>query len=115
MRSVCSPGRGKLSRPCTYLYCAYLDLRSCPPRTRNSQASFTKRTVVFELAGFTSIDDRDTGGVGANAHGACLELDPLNFDFLHKFNELREATRFPRVAAILDRALSIVPNDVGGA
>jgi serine/threonine-protein kinase len=108
------PGAGETHLAlATYLYCAYLDYGRARQELEIAKRALPNEPLVFELAGYI---DRRQGRWEASAQALehALELDPLNFDFLQQVAmscaKLRD---FPRVAAILDRALSIVPNDVG--
>jgi len=96
-----------------YLYCGYLDYDRAGQELEIAKQALPNEPLVFELVGY--IDRRRGRWEDSTRNlGHALELDPLNFDFLQQvalgYWKLRD---FPRVAATLDRALMLKPNDAG--
>jgi TolB-like protein/class 3 adenylate cyclase/Tfp pilus assembly protein PilF len=96
-----------------YFYCGYLDYDHAGQELDIAKQALPNEPLVFELAGYI---DRRRGRWEDSARnlGHALDLDPLNFDFLQQvassYSKLRD---FPKVAATLDRALALKPDDAG--
>ncbi len=96
-----------------HLYCGFLDYDRARSELELARRSLPNEPLVFELAGFI---DRRQGRWDASTHNLlrALELDPRNTYTLQQlavsYYYLR---RYADEAAILDRALAILPNDVG--
>jgi tetratricopeptide (TPR) repeat protein len=96
-----------------HLYCGYLDYDRARHELAIARQTLPNEARVFELSGYI---DRRQGRWDESTHNLerALALDPRNFYILQQiarsFDYLR---RFADEAAILDRALAIVPNDIG--
>jgi TolB-like protein/Tfp pilus assembly protein PilF len=96
-----------------HLYCGYLDYDRAREELVVARNGLPNEPRVFELSGYI---DRRQGRWDESTHDLerALALDPRNFFILQQiarsFDYLR---RFADEAAILDRALAIVPNDIG--
>jgi serine/threonine-protein kinase len=96
-----------------HLYCGYLDYDRAREELVIARNALPNEPRVFELAGY--IDRRQSHWDESTRNfERALALDPRNFYILQQiarsFDYLR---RFADEAAILDRALAIVPNDIG--
>lgn len=96
-----------------YLYSGYLDYDRARQELEAAKRALPNEPLVFELAGYIS-RRRGRWDESARDLGHALELDPLNFDFLQQVAvSYAKGRDFQKEAATLDRALKIVPNDVG--
>jgi len=96
-----------------HLYCGYLDYDSARQELEIARRSLPNEPLVYELAGY--IDRRQGRWSDSNRNLAlALEFDPRNTYTLQQlalsYNYQR---RFADAAAIMDRALRIMPNDPG--
>jgi TolB-like protein/Tfp pilus assembly protein PilF len=95
-----------------YLYFGPLDYAAALAELENARRSLPNDPRVFELIGFIL---RRCGQQeeGLRNLEKALELDPRSYDIMQQialsYEQLR---RYPEEAAILDRALTIIPNDV---
>ena len=96
-----------------HLYCGFLDYDRAQHELELARRSLPNEPLVFELAGFI---DRRQGHWDASTRNflRALEIDPRNTYTLQQlavsYYYLR---RYADEAAILDRALAILPNDAG--
>jgi TolB-like protein/Tfp pilus assembly protein PilF len=96
-----------------HLYCGYLDYERARAELSIAREALPNEPHVFEL---TSYIDRRQGRWEESLRNIqrALELDPRNADYLQQiarsYGYLRRA---PEEAAALDRALAIVPRDIG--
>jgi TolB-like protein len=94
-----------------YLYRAFLDYDGARAEIAIAQQALPNDPVVFELLGYI---DRRQGRWEESARNLerAIELDPRNFFLLQQislsYNSLRQ---YAKMAAALDRALQIVPDD----
>ncbi len=96
-----------------HLYCGFLDYDGARRELDLARDSLPNEPLVFELAGFV---DRRQGRWDAATRNflRALELDPRNTYTLQQLaNSYYYLRRYADQAAILDRALAILPNDVG--
>ena len=96
-----------------HLYCGFLDYDQARQELELARHWLPNEALVFELAGFI---DRRQGHWDASMRNLAraLDVDPRNTYTLQQvavsYQLLR---RFEDAAALLDRALAILPNDVG--
>jgi TolB-like protein/class 3 adenylate cyclase/Tfp pilus assembly protein PilF len=96
-----------------HLYCGYLDYNRARQEIEIARRTLPNEPRVFELAGY--IDRRQSRWDESMANlRRALELDPRNFYILQQLARSYDLLRdFRNEAAILDRALTIAPNDAG--
>src|SRR5499427_5915291 len=96
-----------------YLYYCLRDYNGALAELEVARRSLPNDPRLFELTGYI-LRRRGQLGEGARNLERSVELDPRNFLTLQQlalsFQALR---RYPEEAAALDRALTIVPNDIG--
>src|SRR5215468_7377662 len=96
-----------------YLYYCLRDYNAALAELEVARRSLPNDPRIFELTGYI-LRRRGELGEGARNLERSMELDPRNFLTLQQlalsFQALR---RYPEEAAALDRALTIVPNDIG--
>jgi len=97
----------------TYLYGGFLDYERASHELAIARRSLPNESSVFELAGYVNRrQGRWKESIQDLEHA--VDLDPLNSDYLQQLSLSYTKVRdYPRVAAVLDRALRLVPNDVG--
>ena len=96
-----------------HLYCAYLDYDLARHELAIATSLLPNEPKCFELTGFL---ERRAGNweEAVKQLSKALELDPRNVYLLHQLSLTYEhMRRFPEMARTLDRALAIVPDDVG--
>ena len=96
-----------------HLYCGFLDYDRARRELELARRSLPNEPLVFELAGFM---DRRQGRWDASTRNLlrALELDPRNTYTLQQLAaSYYYMRRYADQAAILDRALAILPNDAG--
>jgi TolB-like protein/Tfp pilus assembly protein PilF len=96
-----------------HLYCGFLDYDRARQELELARRSLPNEPLVFELAGFI---DRRQGRWDASTRNLlrALELDPRNTYTLQQIAvSYQLLRRFDDAAAMIDRALAIVPNDPG--
>jgi len=94
-------------------YCAYLDYDLARRELAIATSLLPNEPRCFELAGFL---ERRSGNweEAVKRLSKALALDPRNVYLLHQLSLTYEhMRRFPEMAATLDRAVAIVPDDVG--
>jgi serine/threonine-protein kinase len=95
-----------------YLYRCLRDYNGALAELEVARRSLTNDPRIFELTGYI-LRRRGQQEQGARNLERSVELDPRNFNTLQQlalsYHYLR---RYPEEAAVLDRALTIVPNDV---
>ncbi len=95
-----------------YLYFGPRDYSAALAELENARRSLPNDPRIFELIGFI-LRRRGQQEEGLRNLEKALELDPRSYDRMQQialsYENLR---RYPEEAAILDRALTIVPNDV---
>jgi len=97
----------------TYLYGGYLDYDRARKELEVAGPLLPNESSVFELAGYIN---RRQGRWQESTRDLehAVELDPLNFDYLQQLSQTYVKMRdYERVVTTLDRALKIVPDDVG--
>ena len=96
-----------------HLYCAYLDFDLARRELAIATSLLPNEPRCFELGGF--LERRSGNWEQAVRHlSKALELDPRNIYLLQQLSLTYEhLRRFPEMAATLDRAGAIVPDDVG--
>jgi TolB-like protein/Tfp pilus assembly protein PilF/class 3 adenylate cyclase len=96
-----------------HLYCGYLDYDRARDELAIARAALPNEPRVFELAGYIDRRQGHWDDATRNLQRA-LELDPRNFYILQQiarsYDYLR---RYPDEVAILNRALTIMPQDAG--
>src|SRR4029077_15501467 len=95
-----------------HLYRGYLDYERARAEIAIAQRTLPNDPLVFELLGFI---DRRQGRWEDSARnlGRAIELDPRNIYTLQQISlTYQSLKRFSEQAAVLDRALTIVPKDV---
>ena len=96
-----------------HLYCAYLDYDLARRELAIATSLLPNEPRCFELTGFL---ERRAGNweQAVKQLSKALELDPRNVYLLHQLSLTYEhMRRFPEMARTLDRAIAIVPDDVG--
>jgi TolB-like protein/Flp pilus assembly protein TadD len=96
-----------------HLYCGYLDYDRARRELKLAHRSLPNEPLVFELAGFM---DRRQGRWDASTRNLlrALELDPRNTYTLQQIAvSYQLLRRFDEAAAMIDRALAVLPNDPG--
>jgi TolB-like protein len=95
-----------------YLYFGPRDYAAALAELENARRSLPNDPGIFELIGFI-LRRRGQQEEGLRNLEKALELDPRSYDIMQQialsYEQLR---RYPEEAAILDRALTIIPNDV---
>src|SRR5438552_4698821 len=95
-----------------YLYYGQRDYAGALAELENARRSLPNDPRIFKLIGFI-LRRRGQQEEGLRNLGKALELDPRSYDIMQQialsYEQLR---RYPEEAAILDRALTIIPNDV---
>ena len=97
----------------TYVYGGHLNYDRARQELDIARRSLPNEPSVYELAGYV---ERRQGRWEQSMRDLehAVELDPLNFDYLQQLAQSYAKIRdFSRLAATLDRALRIVPSDVG--
>jgi len=97
----------------SHLYCAYLDYDHARAELALARQLLPNESFVFELAGYI---DRRQGRWEDSAKNfeRGLELDPRNIYILQQLSiNYHYLRRYAERKAVLDRALEIVPGDVG--
>ena len=95
------------------LYYGYLDYGGARRELALARTTLPNEPLVSELAGFI---DRRQGLWDESLHHLehAVELDPRNFYFLQQLSQsYQKLRRFADAAAIMDRALAVVPDDLG--
>jgi serine/threonine-protein kinase len=95
-----------------HFYCAYLDYDLARRELAIATKLLPNEPRCFELAGFL---ERRAGNweEAVKQLSKALELDPRNVYLLHQLSLTYEhMRRFPEMAAMLDRAVAIVPDDI---
>jgi TolB-like protein/Flp pilus assembly protein TadD len=96
----------------TYLYFCLRDYNGALAELEVARRSLPNDPRISELSGYI-LRRRGQQEEGARNLERAVELDPRNYDILQQlalsYDGLR---RYPEEAAVLDRALTIVPNDV---
>jgi TolB-like protein/class 3 adenylate cyclase/Tfp pilus assembly protein PilF len=97
----------------TYVYGGHLNYDRARKELDIARRSLPNEPSVYELAGYIHRrQGRWEQSMRDLEHS--VDLDPLNFDYLQQLAQSYAKIRdFPRLAATLDRALRIVPNDAG--
>ena len=97
----------------TYLYGGYLDYDRAGKELEVARRLLPNESSVFELAGYINRrQGRWPQSIQDLEHA--VALDPLNFDYLQQLSQSYTKIRdYGRVVSTLDRALRIVPDDVG--
>ena len=96
-----------------HLYCAYLDYDLARRELAVATSLLPNEPRCFELTGLL---ERRAGNweQAVKQLSKALELDPRNVYLLHQLSLTYEhMRRFPEMARTLDRAIAIVPDDVG--
>jgi tetratricopeptide (TPR) repeat protein len=96
-----------------HLYCGYLDYDRARAELQIARETLPNEPRVFEL---TSYIDRRQGHWDESLRNIqrALDLDPRNVDYLQQIaRSYFYLRRFSEEAEILDRALEIVPHDIG--
>ena len=104
-------GEAHLARA-QHLYRGYLDYDQARAEIAIAQRTLPNASLPFQLLGYI---DRRQGRWNESAHAfeRAIELDPRNFNALQQISlSYRNLRRFPEAIAVLDRALTIVPQDV---
>jgi TolB-like protein/Tfp pilus assembly protein PilF len=97
----------------SYLYYCVRDYNGALAELEVARRSLPNDPRIFELTGYI-LRRRGELGEGARNLERSVELDPRNFLTLQQLALSYQALRrYPEEAAALDRALTIVPNDVG--
>jgi TolB-like protein/class 3 adenylate cyclase len=95
-----------------YLYFGPRDYAAALAELENARRSLPNDPGIFELIGFI-LRRRGQQEEGLRNLEKALELDPRSYDIMQQialsYEQLR---RYPEEAAILDRALTVIPNDV---
>ena len=95
-----------------YLYFGPRDYAAALAELENARHSLPNDPGIFKLIGFI-LRRRGQQEEGLRNLEKALELDPRSYDIMQQialsYENLR---RYPEEAAILDRALTIIPNDV---
>ena len=110
LRLAPDSGEGHLARA-QHLYRGYLDYDRARAELAIAQRTLPNHPLIFELAGFI---DRRQGRWEESARNLerAIELDPRNFFTLQQISlNYHSLRRYAEMAAVLDRALAIVPND----
>jgi TolB-like protein/Flp pilus assembly protein TadD len=95
-----------------HLYCAYLDYDLARRELAIATKLLPNEPRCFELAGFL---ERRSGNWEKAVYqlSKALELDPRSVYLLHQLSlTFENMRRFPEMAATLDRAIAIAPDDV---
>ena len=96
-----------------YLYGGYLDYDRAWRELEIARHLLPNEPFVFELAGYIGRRQGRWKDSTQDLEHA-VEIDPLNFDYLQQLSQSYTKVRdYKRVVATLDRALQIVPDDVG--
>ncbi|MEO5718315.1 MAG: hypothetical protein ABIR29_07055 [Chthoniobacterales bacterium] len=96
-----------------HLYCGFLAYDDARQELEIARRSLPNEPLIFELAGYI---DRRQGRWDASTRNLshALELDPRNTYLLHQLAVSYQKQRiYPEAAAVLDRALGILPDDSG--
>lgn len=94
-----------------HFYRGYLDYDHARAELAIAQRTLPNDPLTFELAGYI---DRRRGHWAESARNfeRAIELDPRNFYTLQQISfSYQSMRRYSEMAAVLDRALAIVPND----
>jgi serine/threonine protein kinase/Flp pilus assembly protein TadD len=96
-----------------YLYYCLRDYNGALAELQAARRSLPNDPRIFELSGYIlRRRGQQEGGVRNLEHA--VELDPRNPFMLQQLAiSYQQLRRYPEEAAVLDRALTIVPNDVG--
>jgi serine/threonine protein kinase/Tfp pilus assembly protein PilF len=95
-----------------HFYYGYLKYDAARAEIALAQRTLPNDPLIFQLIAF--IDRRQDHWEDAERNlKRSLELDPRNFFILQQLSLLYEKKRrYPEIAAVLDRALSIIPGDI---
>jgi len=105
-------GEAHLARA-IYLYSCLRDYNGALAELEVARRSLPNDPRIFELTGYI-VRRRGQQEGGARNLERAVELDPRNFNTLQQLALSYQYLRhYPKEAAALDRALTIVPNDVG--
>ena len=95
-----------------YLYFGPRDYAAALAELENARRSLPNDPGIFELIGFI-LRRRGPKEEGLRNLEKALELDPRSYDIMQQIAlSYEQLGRYPEEAAILDRALSIIPDDV---
>ena len=95
-----------------YLYYCLRDYNGALAELEMARRSLPNDPRIFELTGYI-LRRRGQQEEGLRNLERAVELDPRNFDTLQQLAlSYQDLRRYPEEAAVLDRALTIVPNDV---
>ena len=96
-----------------YLYYCLRDYNGALDELEVARRSLPNDPRIFELSGYI-LRRRGQQEEGARNLESAVELDPHNMFILQQLGFSYESLRhYPEEAAVLDRVLTIVPNDVG--
>ncbi len=96
-----------------HLYCGYLDYDRARDELAIARATLPNESRVFELAAYIDRRQGQWEESEANFHRA-LELDPRNFYIIQQLaRSYGYQRRYADELAMLDRALAIMPQDIG--
>ena len=97
----------------TYLYYCLRDYNAALAELEVARRSLPNDPRIFELTGYI-LRRRDQQEEGVRNLERAVELDPRNPSTLEQLAiSYQYLRRYPEEAAVFDRALTIVPNDVG--
>jgi TolB-like protein/Flp pilus assembly protein TadD len=95
-----------------YLYFGPRDYAAALAELENARRSLPNDPGIFKLIGFI-LRRRGQHEEGLRNLEKALELDPRSYDIMQQIAlSYENLGRYPEEAAILDRALTIIPNDV---
>src|SRR5437868_2824274 len=95
-----------------YLYFGPRDYAAALADLENARRSLPNDPGIFKLIGFI-LRRRGQQEEGLRNLEKALELDPRSYDIMQQIAlSYEQMRRYPEEAAILDRALTIIPNDV---
>jgi TolB-like protein/class 3 adenylate cyclase/Tfp pilus assembly protein PilF len=95
-----------------YLYYCLRDYHGALAELEVARRSLPNDPRIFELSGYI-VRRRGQQEEGARNLERSVELDPRNLNTLQQLAlSYQNVRRYPEMAAVLDRALTIVPNDV---
>ncbi|PYI80629.1 MAG: hypothetical protein DMF05_05810 [Verrucomicrobia bacterium] len=96
----------------TYLYFCLRDYNGALAELEVARRTLPNDPHIFELTGYI-LRRRGQQGEGARNLERAVELDPRNVSTLQQLAiSYQYLRRYPEEAAVLDRALTIVPNDI---
>jgi TolB-like protein/class 3 adenylate cyclase len=95
-----------------YLYFGSRDYSAALTELENARRSLPNDPRIFQLIGFI-LRRRGQQEEGLRNLERAVELDPRSYDIMQQIGlSYEQLRRYPEQAAILDRALTIIPNDV---